>query len=136
MDITTDAMTTGSRAPSYDGGDSGGISEKLKAERIQGPERIHAQLKAERIQELLQELPDWSLVRRGTAITRTYPVNASGPRPVVAFAGYVSELAEEHGVMADLDLRLGRVVVTLSGLPTRGLTEDDFELARALEMQW
>jgi pterin-4a-carbinolamine dehydratase len=120
--------TTGSHPPD--------IHEELKAERIQEADAVREELKAERIQELLRDLPAWSLIRGGTAITRTYPVSAYGSRPLVAFAGYVSELAGEHGVAADLDLRPGRVVVTLSNLnPCGGLTEDDFELARALEMR-
>jgi pterin-4a-carbinolamine dehydratase len=122
MDATkkTRTTTTAAGRPGYDAAVPTPVREKLKAERIQ---------------LALRGLPGWSLTRGGAAISRTFPVTASGARPLVAFAGFVFELAEDHGVGADLDVRSGGVTVTLSNSAARGLTMDEIDFARALELR-
>ncbi len=97
------------------------------------PGLIQEELKAERIQAALQELPGWEVNPEGNAITRTFQVTAPADRPLVAFAGYVTELAQYHGVAAELDVRLGGVTVTLSNRAGGALTEGEIALAQALE---
>ncbi len=95
------------------------------------PTPVTARLKAERIQELLRELPGWTAAHNATEISRRYAL--SSPRAAVAFAHFVTETAADHGLAADLDLRPNRVVVTLVGRPARSLTEAEFGLAKAID---
>lgn len=95
------------------------------------PTPIAARLKAERIQELLRELPGWNVERYATGISRRYTL--SSPRAAVAFAHFVTEMAVAHGLTADLDLRPNRVVVTLVSRLARGLTQAEFDLAKAID---
>jgi pterin-4a-carbinolamine dehydratase len=97
------------------------------------PLPIREELKAERIQAALQELPGWELSAEGKAITRTFPVTASASRALIAFAGYVTELAQYHGVEASLEVRLGGVTVTLSNRAGGPVTEGELAMAQALE---
>ena len=92
---------------------------------------IPARLKAERIQELLRQLPGWSAARNATEISRRYVL--SSPRAAVAFVHFVTEMAADHGLRADLDLRSNRVVVTLVSRLARSLTEAEFDLAKAID---
>ena len=114
MDATTTAEDTG-----------------LKAGVVPG--LVREELKAERIQAALRELPGWALTAEGTALSRTFQVTVPASRPLVAFAGYVAELARYHGVEADLDVHLGGVTVTLSSRAGGGLTEGEVELAKTLQ---
>jgi pterin-4a-carbinolamine dehydratase len=95
------------------------------------PVPVTERLKAERIQELLRALPGWGVVRNGTGLSRRYTV--SSPRTALGFAHFVTELASDHGLTADLDLRPQRVVVTLSSRLARGLTATEFDLAKAID---
>jgi pterin-4a-carbinolamine dehydratase len=95
------------------------------------PTPVTARLKAERIQELLRELPGWTAARNATEISRRYTL--SSPRAAVAFAHFVTETAIDHGMAADLDLRPNHVVVTLASRLARSLTEAEFDLAKAID---
>ena len=95
------------------------------------PTPVTARLKAERIQELLRELPGWSAARNATEISRRYTL--SSPRAAVAFAQFVTETAFDHGLAADLDLRPNHIVVTLVSRLARSLTEAEFDLAKAID---
>lgn len=88
-------------------------------------------LKAERIQLLLRGLPGWGTARNGTAISRSYRLPSQ--RAAVAFALYVNELAADRGMTADLDLRPKRITVTLVSRLARGLTQAEFDLAKAID---
>src|SRR5689334_23374694 len=102
------------KGPAALAAEGGRLMERTTA-RISGqpgpaaPTPITARLKAERIQELLSELPGWSAARNATEISRRYAL--SSPRAAVAFAHFVTETAADHGLTAELDLRPNRVVV-------------------------
>ena len=95
------------------------------------PVPIKEQLKAERIQELLHDMPGWRLAFGGTAIMRRYAL--PGRNSITSFVEYVSGLAHERGVRADLNLRPGGVTVYIVSRPGRGLTMAELNLANAID---
>jgi 4a-hydroxytetrahydrobiopterin dehydratase len=97
------------------------------------PRHLTEELKAERIQEALQALPGWLPARRGTAIARKYAL--PGHRSTVALALFVTEIAQEHGAHADLDIRPRRLTVTLTSRAAGGVTQAELDLAQALELR-
>lgn len=97
------------------------------------PVQVEEKLKAERIQLLLRDLPGWMVVRGGTAIARSYTLPSH--RAAISFALFVNELAADHGHTADVDLRPNRVNVTLVNRLARGLTQAEFDLAKAIDMR-
>jgi len=71
------------------------------------------------------------VVRGGTAISRSYALPSH--RAAISFALFVNELAADHGLTADLDLRPNRVTVTLVSRQARGLTQAELDLAKAID---
>ncbi len=92
---------------------------------------ITEQLKAERIQALLERLPTWELRRDGRAIRRTWSV----PSLYVgsSFASALASVIDYHEGEATMTLTPGTVVVNLSTAAVDGVTERDFLVAEALE---
>jgi 4a-hydroxytetrahydrobiopterin dehydratase len=110
------------------------IQSKLKAERIQErlkAERIQSQLKAERIQALLSEVPGWEVGEDGASLTRTYDLpslRASG-----LFVQLVLKIGEQTGYVPEIAVRYLEVTLTIATAHNEGLTELDFDVARALD---
>ncbi len=97
----------------------------------ESPKRITEQLKAERIQTLLERLPTWELRRDGRAIRRIWSV----PSRYVgsAFASALASVIHYHKGEATMTLTEGTVVVNLSTAAVDAVTERDFLVAEALE---
>jgi 4a-hydroxytetrahydrobiopterin dehydratase len=86
-----------------------------------------AKLAADSVQQMLQKLPGWQL--DGEAIRRQFTF--AGFPDAVAFVvrlGFTAEAADHH---PDLLVNYKRVTVTYSTHSEGGLTEKDFEGARA-----
>ncbi|HEX5760732.1 MAG TPA: 4a-hydroxytetrahydrobiopterin dehydratase [Thermoanaerobaculia bacterium] len=94
------------------------------------PVHIDEQLKAERIQSLLRQVPGWVLARHGAALKRRYSVPEHN---TYGFVGFVGATAVGRGMPVELLLRGDKVTVFL---PTRfpgGLTAAEFDLAKAID---
>ena len=81
------------------------------------------------IQRELGSLPGWS--RRGDMITKTYQFRTfmAGIDFVVAVAK-AAEAADHH---PDLDIRYTKIVCCLSTHSAGGITQNDLDLAKAME---
>lgn len=86
-------------------------------------------LRAEQIQEKLQQLQGWKLA--GGEIVREF----SFPDFVHAlqFVNTVGEKAEAAGHHPDIDIRYNRVKLALSSHDAGGLTSRDFDLATEID---
>ena len=88
-----------------------------------------AKISAERAADLIKDLPGWRL--EGNAISRQFTF--AGFPDAVAFIvrlGFTAEAADHH---PDLLVNYRRVTVTYSTHSEGGLTEKDFEGARAAD---
>lgn len=92
-----------------------------------------SKIKPERVQPRLAEVPGWTLAPGGGAITRTYQLPSF--RAAIAFVGYVAELAEAADHHPDIDVRYRRVSLALATHSAGGLTDKDFDLARAIDQR-
>ena len=108
-----------------------GSTTTVAGQAAGAPGHLDDALKAERIQELLRQLPGWTLLRGGAALTRQYTL--PGYRSTLAFVNFVSELAHDQGLAADLDVWSDRVGVTLTNRTVRRLTLAEFNLAKAID---
>ena len=92
---------------------------------------MRAKLSDERRQQVLSELPGWSLVDGRDAMTKTFKfpdfVSAWGFMSSVAL---VAEKMDHHPEWTNV---FNRVEIILSTHDAGGLTERDAELARAME---
>ena len=110
------------------------LTGRLKAERIQErlkAERIQERLQAKRIEERLAELPGWRVVRRGSALERTYAFPTPGA--AVAFVALAVEIGEAAGYVPELDVRDREVTLRVATDGAAGLTELDFDVAALFE---
>jgi pterin-4a-carbinolamine dehydratase len=101
------------------------LTSKLKAERIQD------KLKAERIQERLAEIPGWQIGPRGMALLRTYEmpsIRSSG-----LLAALILEIGEAVGYIPRVAIDHLEVTVTVRTSQKSGVTDLDFDFARALD---
>ena len=104
----------------------------LKAERIQAPSPEVDPLKAERIQELLRQLPAWRLRGDDRTLTREY--RFPGRASALAFVHWIAAFTADYGRPARVEWAGGSSVTVL--LPQHagdGLREADFGLARQME---
>lgn len=96
------------------------------------PERMH--LKAERVQLLLQELPEWSLGAGGQTIERSRQFRSVCE--AIEFVGLTGKLAIAQRQPVTIAISGRNVVLTLTGHPvkgcTGGLTDPVFRLAGIL----
>lgn len=90
-----------------------------------------ALLSEARIRERLAALDGWH--REGTEIRKTYEF-PSFPA-AVAFVNRVAALAEEADHHPDIDIRYRQVGLTLSTHSAGGLTDQDFDLAEAIDSE-
>lgn len=86
-------------------------------------------LSEEAIESRLRSLEGWS--RQGDAITRTFTFT-SFPE-AISFVRRVAELAEATDHHPDIDIRFKRVTLSYSTHSEGGVTERDFEGARAAD---
>ena len=86
-------------------------------------------LTEEEIERELAALPGWT--RKGDAIEKTYKLDDFAGS--IAFVQKVAELAEAADHHPDIFIRFHRVTLTLTTHRARGLTENDFRLARQIE---
>ncbi|RPH83470.1 MAG: 4a-hydroxytetrahydrobiopterin dehydratase [Candidatus Rokuibacteriota bacterium] len=81
------------------------------------------------IAQALRQTPGWE--RAGPEITRTYRFKDF--REALAFVNRVGALAERAGHHPDIDIRYSAVTLALTSHDAGGLSEKDFELARAID---
>jgi 4a-hydroxytetrahydrobiopterin dehydratase len=86
-------------------------------------------LTQEQVDSKLAEFPDWSL--SGDALQRTFRFDDF--LAAMAFVNRIADLAEEFQHHPDIMVRYNKVTLTLSTHDAGGLTEKDFELARATD---
>jgi 4a-hydroxytetrahydrobiopterin dehydratase len=81
------------------------------------------------IRRALGALPGWS--RKGDALikTFTFPRFADGIR----FVGQVAEIADSVNHHPDIDIRYTKISFSLSTHDAGGVTQNDFDLAKAIE---
>jgi 4a-hydroxytetrahydrobiopterin dehydratase len=77
----------------------------------------------------LRRVPGWE--RRGDEIRRTYRFRDF--REALAFVNRTGELAERAGHHPDIDIRYNAVTLALTTHDAGGLSDKDFELARAID---
>jgi len=109
-----------------------GDDQALRPERIGGelrPERIGERLRPERIGLMAEELPAWRLTE-DEALLRTWSFPSAGT--AAGFAHFVATFADAVGRAPTVRQYRNRVTVRLSTPRLGGLTDADFELARAL----
>jgi pterin-4a-carbinolamine dehydratase len=98
------------------------------------PGSVDEKLKSERVQEMLQAMPAWSLLQGSEAIGRTFQFPSK--RVAAKFADYVSTYAEEEGHPVNLEVSKVEVSLTLTGPKERGrygeLTEEIVTFAQKL----
>jgi 4a-hydroxytetrahydrobiopterin dehydratase len=88
-------------------------------------------MKADRIQDMLEKIPGWSLKKGPQQIVRTYELPSF--RAAVAFVSYVAELAEAADHHPQIEIRHRKVTLRLSTHSAGELTAKDFELAALID---
>ena len=81
------------------------------------------------IQRELGTLSGWA--RRGAAIVKTYQFKTFPEG--IAFIGRVAEMAEAANHHPDIDIRYTKIICSLSTHDSGGITQKDFDLARAMD---
>ena len=81
------------------------------------------------IQRELGSLPGWS--RRGDLLTRTYAFRNFVD--AISFVNRVADHAESANHHPDIDIRYSRVTLTLSTHDAGGITQNDLDLAKAID---
>jgi len=77
-----------------------------------------------RLRELLPQVPDWSLVENGRAISRTF--SFKDYYRTMAFVNALAFIAHREDHHPDLQVHYDRVVVRYSTHDVGGLSENDF----------
>jgi hypothetical protein len=105
------------------------VQDKLKSERV--GEGLAADLKKERLEELLRRVPGWGLAPSRQAIdrARVFP----DPGVAEAYAAFVTRLARSRRQAVTIDVGGSQVIVTIYGQVEEaciaGLSEAAFALA-------
>ncbi len=94
------------------------------------PRRKAPPLDAAAVARLLPSVPAWT-VREGTRIEREFPFKDF--KAALAFANRVGAIAEEMDHHPDLLVAWGKVGVVLTTHSAKGLTENDFALAKRID---
>jgi 4a-hydroxytetrahydrobiopterin dehydratase len=81
------------------------------------------------IQRELGSLPGW--VRRGDVLTRLYSFRNFAES--MAFVNRVADAAESANHHPDIDIRYAKVTLTLSTHDAGGITQNDVDLAKAID---
>ena len=82
-------------------------------------------------EEMLKEIPKWTLWPDGRMISREFTFKDFAQ--AMAFANKVAVIAEEEGHHPDLHISWGVVEIELSTHSVSGLTENDFILASKID---
>jgi pterin-4a-carbinolamine dehydratase len=112
--------------------------ESRKSKKLQAPAAgrpVKVDLKSERVQDRIQELPNWELADEGKELRHVRKF--LNPGDAEAWANFVIQLACSHGQPVTLGLAGKKVEVTLPGHPARGfikggITNAVVDLAEAL----
>ena len=94
------------------------------------PRRRGPPLDAAAVARLLPSVPAWT-VREGKRIEREF--RFPDFKGALAFANRVGAIAEEEDHHPDLLVAWGKVVVVLTTHSAKGLTENDFAVARRID---
>lgn len=81
------------------------------------------------IQRELSSIPGWS--RRGDSLTRIYQFRNFAAS--MEFVNRVAEAAEAADHHPDIDIRYSKVTLTLSTHSAGGITQNDLDLAKAID---
>ena len=81
------------------------------------------------IQRELGSLPGWS--RRGDLLTRTYQFRNFSD--AMSFVNRVAQAAETANHHPDIDIRYSKVTLSLSTHDAGGITQNDLDLAKAID---
>lgn len=89
-----------------------------------------AKLTEHEIKASLAELPDWT--QKTSAIEKTW--NFKDFAEAMKFVNAVADVAETVGHHPDIDIRWNKVTLSLTTHSAGGLTFNDFELGRKLDL--
>lgn len=101
---------------------------------LRRPPRPEEELKPERVQLALQSMPGWRLDMNRRTIDRLHEFGDA--RVALAYAAFVTKLAEADRQVASVLVSGARVCLSLHGYPRRGskggITESVLEMAKRL----
>ncbi len=83
-------------------------------------------------QDLMEQIPEWTLSPDGTKITRLFGFKDFAA--ALAFANKIGEVAEEQWHHPDLKVSWGKVEVLLTTHSIKGLAENDFIVAAKIDL--
>ena len=89
-------------------------------------------LSKEQAQDLMAQVPGWTLSEDATALTRSYAFKDFAK--ALEFANKVGALAEEEWHHPELVVGWGKVDITFTTRSIRGLAENDFIMAAKVNM--
>jgi 4a-hydroxytetrahydrobiopterin dehydratase len=89
-------------------------------------------LKPERVELLLNRLPNWRVSQDGKSLSRTFKFTDEGTP--LAFAGFVMTLATQASHFPAITLHRGTLTCKLTTPAAGGLTLKDFEMARRISL--
>lgn len=102
----------------------------LQDERRAQPENALRELLSDiAIQRELGSLDGWS--RKGAALVKTFQFRTFPE--AIAFINRVADAAERANHHPDMDIRYNRVICSLSTHDVGGITQNDLDLARAMD---
>jgi 4a-hydroxytetrahydrobiopterin dehydratase len=93
---------------------------------------VTGRLKPERVQLLLNKLPDWRVSQDGKSLSRTFKFTCEGTP--LAFAGFVMTLATQASHFPAVTLHRSTLTCKLTTPAAGGLTLKDFEMARRISL--
>ena len=108
------------------------MADDLAARRCEPCERGTPPLPAERVAQLLPQVPGWE-VEEGRGLARTFRFQDFVS--AVQFVNRLTPIAEREGHHPDLEVGWGRVKVRLTTHAAHGLTENDFILAAKIDRE-
>jgi 4a-hydroxytetrahydrobiopterin dehydratase len=88
-----------------------------------------AALSKDEIRKTLKSMPEWSLA--GNAIHNKFAFKSF--MPAIAFVNKVAEAAEQANHHPDITISYNQVGISLSTHSESGVTEKDFQLAKAID---
>jgi 4a-hydroxytetrahydrobiopterin dehydratase len=87
-------------------------------------------LSAKQIVRALSSVPDWK--RRAQVISRTYSFKDFPA--AIRFVNRVAKVAEKEWHHPDIDIRWNKVTLALATHSEGGLTQNDFDLAKKIDV--
>ena len=86
-------------------------------------------LSKEDLKRLLKKIPEWEL--EGKKLTRTLEFDDFSDS--VDFINDLAEIVEDANHQPDIDVRVGKVLLTLTTVEAGGITDIDFEVAERID---